>query len=511
MAATAEDQLRLVARGVKQVTGEMLLDDRFDERMNIRLKPGFDTACWSFQPPHAVYIGTDLFKRTKPRLNEEQKLRYVGRYAHHERAHAMYTERSSTKTETLLAKHGVAFPLYNLVEDARIEARYVKESEGAFRFDWLDFEELQANSVKAGTAQPQNVFSCAFFNCIQSEGDFQRLRPLYPMHLQPAVEVAVGFYEEAVACDTSAEAIELCVRILAKYPFLNEMRSRCSSLALGLGMQGRKGVKAKEAFETDTKTPEQASKGDDRKSKTPGVANSGSPIGTDLLASEPEVELDERRIVALANRLMAMRVQKTATAEATSRPGTRVSVRHLLQGQARWAGISPDPAPAAVRNILLVVDISGSMDGTPIEEARYLVAALSELARRGVVRGTVVLSTTGADAEGVHCRKALPWSTYDCSRITTDDAEGLADTLKAHDALLEEADLTLVVTDGNINGAPIPHQAYKRRGKTVLGVYVRDEDRSLEEIIQHMSKHFQKMLVRSTLEALVEAIALQPA
>ncbi len=89
-------------------------------------------------------------------------------------------------------------------------------------------------------------------------------------------------------------------------------------------------------------------------------------------------------------------------------------------------------------------------------------------------------------------------------------AEGLTASLKRHEAILERSDAVLVVTDGDIGGAPIPHAAYKKRGMVIVGGYVNSEGIDHESVIKDMQAHFTRLLVRNTVEGLLDAMVLQP-
>lgn len=500
-----------IANAVRATHADMLLDDRFDEPIVAQVKRGFPTACWVYDAStgHRVFVGDGCLDRAKPGLSDEHRKQYVGKFLHHERAHAILTERRRDLVEKWLAEAKVPFGLYNWTEDARVESKYVADSEGAFSFEWAAYEPVEASCLATPEAQrtASSVVLCAFFNLIQTEGAVSLVRDLYPASCADAVNDAAAFYADAIAAQSSKGAIDVAAAMLQKYPDMQPPSGRCG-LALGMSMQGPEGAAALAEFTQDDPSSEvkNASAGTNETGQEPSFT------GTALLSKSAIHQLDPSRIARLADRLCELSVRNSPTREATRTPGGRVSMRHALRGDARWYSPETAPTPRRVRRIVLVGDVSGSMDGSPVEALAYLIAALSEAQSRGAVTGDVILSTTDRARRGasVWMRKPLPWTLDEASRVATHDCEGLASTLRANTGSLEQADLVLVQTDGDIGGPRIPHAEFRKRGMTVVGGYVNSDCMDQEHVIQNMLMHFDRIIVRNTVEAMVDALVLQP-
>ena len=521
-AKAAQGRAKLIAAAALTAHGDMLLDDRFDEPIVVQVKEGFETACWVYEPSqgHRVFIGDKVLDRAKEGLSDAHKCQYVGKFLHHERAHAMLTERNREEIEKALAAKKVPFGLFNLTEDGRIEHAYVDGSDGSFSFEWEAYEAIEAKCLASCTTpKAADAVLCAYFNLIQTEGQNDRVVAMYPECVGEAVRDAVAFYEQTKACKNSFEAIDVAADMLAKYPDMQPESGRCG-LSLGFSMQGEQGADALAQFMQGVLTPPIGEKpkqanADEQKQRggrrTSDEAVSGSFTGTALLSEQRVRKLDAGRIKRLADRLQSLSLKKRPVRDTQTSPGGRVSMRHALEGQARWYGPEVSSATTKVRSVALFVDVSGSMDGGPIEAAAYLIAALSEASKRGMLRGDVVLSTTNNTGRTNHWQhKKLPWSLAEAERVMTHCGEGLAATLDRHDKLLQAADLALVITDGDIGGAAIAHAAYKRRGLTVIGGYVNAEGLEQEGVIENMQRHFTQLLVRNSVEGLVDALVLQP-
>lgn len=498
--------MQFIAHSVRVAHGDMALDDRFDEPMRVQVKSGLETACWAYVPGagHRIFIGDGVLEKALPSLSADRLREYVALFVHHERAHAMLTERCSAKTAAMLATHAVPFPLYNLVEDARIEYAYSRA--GAFSFNWSEYEAISGLPHDQGPVSLGCVVSSMFFNLIQCCGDAPFVQSLYPGVDGRAFNDALGFYTAATLAKNSAGAIAVAADILAKYPDANPKGSRCS-LELGASLQGPDGLALLEQFERDAIDTKPAR----GSGVQPGAGGSVGFAGAQLLSDGAQRHLNHTVISQLATHLHKLSVRKRPLRGTSDSPAARVSVRHALRGQARWISPEPEKLPARVRTLFVAIDVSGSMEGSPLDAASYLVAALSEAARRGLVRGDVVLSTTGDTTDGcLWQHKPLPWTIEEAQRIESHSAEGLEATLRQHEALVMRADAVLVITDGNIAGARIPHARYRRLGKTVIGAYVNDHHADMEEVAEGMGQHFSRVLIRNSVQSLVAALVLEP-
>lgn len=481
----------------------MLLDGRLDEPLRIQVKPNFNTACWSWQSGvHRVFVGEGALERSKHGLSDAELERYAHSYMHHERAHAMFTERDPAVLRGWLASFEVPFGLMNLVEDARVEHRYRATSEDGFRFHWTRYEKTDASGPIVGCSQGDS-FGWAFFRLIQAEGqpvDWSEATVERPDVFQEAER----YYSRAVQLDSTKAAVELAAEIVARYPELAGMTGRCG-MEVGASMSGADGKTALETFEQDAEEDQQSPA-----AKSPGsqgTGSGGSAVGEELMGEPGSIELDVARVRRLASRLSMLRGASRDARRYETKPAKRVSVRHALQGQARWVRRVEVAGQNKLRRLLVVVDVSGSMDGRPLEAAAHLIAGLSACAQAGELEGDVVLSTTG-EKGSAWMRKPLPWTMEEARSLISHDTEGLAQTLRENDELVVEADETYVMTDGHIGGPRIPHEAYRRRGLRVTGLYCNEDRDDLESVHEQMQQHFQRYVVRNTIESLVEGLVL---
>lgn len=481
----------------------MLLDGRLEEPLRIQVKPNFDTACWSWQSGvHRVFVGEGALGRSKPGLSQAELERYAHSYMHHERAHAMFTERDPKVLRGWLEAFKVPFGLMNLVEDARVEHHYRVTSDEGFRFHWTKYEKEDGSGPKVGCSDGES-FGWAFFRLIQAEGEAVDWSEA-TVERAAVFSEAERYYSRATRLGSTKAAVELAAEIVERYPELSQMKGRCG-MEVGAAMSGADGKAEMEAFEQDAQD-----EGETQPNGKPGGQGGGvggSAIGEALMGEAGSVELDVGRVMRLAQRLSMLRGASRNARHYEVKPAKRVSVRHAMQGQARWVRRVEVSGQNKVRKLLVVVDVSGSMDGQPLEAAAHLIAGLSACAVEGEIEGDVVLSTTGENGSA-WMRKPLPWTMEEASSIVSHDAEGLAQTLRENDQLIVEADETYVMTDGHIGGARIPHDAYRRRGLRVTGLYCNEDHEDIESVHDQMRQHFERFVVRNSIESLVEGLVL---
>lgn len=470
--------------------------DVLTERYSLYVKPNFDTACWTFTPPHRIFLGDKVLKRIKPHSSEDEKVEYLKKYLWHEYAHACFTERDFERANAELSRIRAPFEVYNRFEDIRIE-HFARKRWDSFKFEWSRFEDLKP--VKGSSGQHADAM---LFLLTQLEGDIGAVRKLVAD--QALFEEVLPFYKEACECRTSIALMPVIDRWLRKFP---ELRDRNKQAELGLGdlplsaalslvpgaleefMSDAVNMAAPDDAQMDS-LPEYSPNEDASRDGQQGIVLGSAPARID--------DAEVSQVTDLLSNLFAKRTVKVSTAT----PTKKVSIRHHLMGRGPYRRVEEHGKKR--KKVGVVVDCSGSMGGFHIASARVLVQALSMLAEAGAVEGYIVLSKISSQGP-VWERFTLPMSRGAIERIAADGAgEGLAPTLLANRSIAAQMDLLLVYTDGNITDAPLDKKWLHSLGVFTWGVYVG----KAPEAAARLTRYFDRILIRSSVTQLVQDLIL---
>lgn len=146
-----------------------------------------------------------------------------------------------------------------------------------------------------------------------------------------------------------------------------------------------------------------------------------------------------------------------------------------------------------------LIDMSGSMGGSPVKNAVRLVYLFNQLAKEGYVTMSVLYSTTSTNY-----KLDLPASDAEIlSLCRTQSAEGLAKTIHAHADTIRGTN-TICLTDGDIVDEPIDKMFWAKHKSISIGVYVNKSLTSYTEYTGKLNKWFNHSVVRKSLDELIE-------
>lgn len=146
-----------------------------------------------------------------------------------------------------------------------------------------------------------------------------------------------------------------------------------------------------------------------------------------------------------------------------------------------------------------LIDMSGSMGGSPVKNAVRLVYLFNQLAKEGYVTMSVLYSTTSTNY-----KLDLPATDAEIlSLCRTQSAEGLAKTIHAHADTIKGTN-TICLTDGNIVDEPIDKMFWAKHKSISTGVYVNKSLSSYTEYTGKLNKWFNHSVVRKSLDELIE-------
>lgn len=230
----------------------------------------------------------------------------------------------------------------------------------------------------------------------------------------------------------------------------------------------------------------------------------GAAQESDFLAKRAGAidEAYQKRVDGLT--AMLMRMFKThSLPAATEAPGQRMSSRHLAHGELRWLHRKVFGGKGK-RKYSIVYDCSGSMAGKPDREGKLFLLALNNLAKRGFLEGSLILSGW-VDGRPGWLSYALPVKDEIILRIqTSHGSEGIQAALKDNLKKIKGNDEVWVYTDACICDAPLNREFFARQKVWPVGLYVGDERAASE-----MEKHFPQNIIRDRIEQIAEAMLIR--
>ena len=146
-----------------------------------------------------------------------------------------------------------------------------------------------------------------------------------------------------------------------------------------------------------------------------------------------------------------------------------------------------------------LIDMSGSMGGSPVKNAVKLVYLFNQLAKEGYVKMSVLYSTTNTNY-----RLDLPATDAEILALNkVQSAEGLAKTIHAHADVIRGVN-TICLTDGDIVDVAIDKGFWAKHRSISTGIYVNSSLTSYTEYTGKLNKWFNHSIVRKSLDELIE-------
>jgi len=206
-----------------------------------------------------------------------------------------------------------------------------------------------------------------------------------------------------------------------------------------------------------------------------------------------------KRVDHLTEMLMRMFKSKNLNSYLESE-SHRMSGRHLARGEIRYVH-KRVLGGKGKRKYTIVFDCSGSMSGRPQREGKLLLLALNNLARRGYLQGSLILSGWVHGQPG-WLQYEFPVKDELILRINPHHgSEGIQPALADNLKHIKGMDDVFVYTDANICDAPLNRDYFARHRIWPVGLYVGDEEGAKE-----MHRHFPQNIIRDTIEQVVEAM-----
>lgn len=458
------------------------------------------------------------------------RLMFAARVYDHEGAHSLFTDRDNPKLVKEQARFGIPFHLWNLFEDARIEAAWRRRFKRRFR--WLSYQILNGTlkSKSVALLAPESATDL-FLDCIRIENSYQMATDWVKSDPNPKVlfqgegkklygrrYLILWFYRRAIkALDTMA----LLPWILAWVKTFPETGSTGGS-SRGTGIPGvGEDIAAGGEMPADARDAD----GNPHVPCKETISSSGTGAGTDAtVAPKASREEEEIREITTASvpppeipktmffTPVAQRVMDTrkadrlirsfekfltgGTAPVTTRnPGGRINMRQVIRQSPEIYQVADDD-PLGVKKISFIMDCSGSMSRA-IEDGVYLAYVLNQLVRKRKIEcKNMILS--GGKVQTI----PMPFDYRILDYIQAPGHfEGFVRAMTENEAELISSDMTIFFTDGNITDEHIVKADWHRKGVYSVGLFVGNPERS-----STLHKWFDSVLVRHDIESVADSL-----
>jgi hypothetical protein len=492
---------------------------------------------------HNIVIASDLDKCAERTLWSRGKMAFVQRVYDHEGAHSLFTNRANERMATLQKDAKIPFHLWNLMEDARIEAKWRRMFRR--RFGWLRYlkliDEMKGDpaleAIKA-EGKPQPAVRL-FLDCTRMENspklmeDWVKKDPDPKMQFEGAGDPKYGrrnlirwYYRRAIHAAGTEEIIPIVQSWIKTFPETGGGGAEGSGgLAPGEGFAGPHGTDLPDPQDPgDGAMPEGAEAADGSEHKeieeTVARTSGASPSGGHLKKDPPRPDLKvqdhkDKKLVLPLNEFFGHKIRTIDTKKAdglirlfekfleggegviTSRnPTNKIDFNKFMRG-ADDIYLRKGDDPYGVKEISFVLDCSGSMSGVA-EQGCYLAYVLNELVRmRKIECKNMILSG------GNYAKVPMPFDPRILNHLHTPGGfEGFANTMRSNEAELVNSDLTIFFTDGEITDEHIRKEEWHRKGVYTIGLYVGEPGARSDKL----HKWFDSVLVRNEIENIADSL-----
>ena len=471
---------------------DMLIDGILDDKeYRFGIKKKFNTACWTFndKDQHQIAIGDQILTNpcVKEDLTEEQKKRYIGSYTRHETYHSLWTLRDFKLIQNILKNEKIPFKLFNLFEDARIEAR--GRAITGINLNWVEFENLYP-------AQSPKAF---FFHCIQHEGNNIEEISGYERY----AKVYTHYFLNAIKCQDTLDLVPLLKEWLEEFkaeqdssssekPEKNDGSPRNSDLEHASNSE----LDEKDFVEVTTTIKSEGLNGVvPHELHTKNSFTESSNI-MDKLCVHCQDSVDQKLVDKLTPLAIKALQHKKAKKRSQGKTTRYLNVKNAIHK--KYDRLYNKKVPGRKkRKINVIVDLSGSMSGEPSLHARTIVAIFNELCAKHIINGNLILSA----GRRVHLHGLAPFPVeHEIIKKLEGFAntEELAQTFKVYEAEMKRADINFVITDGMINDDPIDKATLHSKGIYTIGIYVGNPSDA------HLDKWFDMGIAKKTLHEAID-------
>ena len=151
----------------------------------------------------------------------------------------------------------------------------------------------------------------------------------------------------------------------------------------------------------------------------------------------------------------------------------------------------------------IVCELSGSMSGSPIQNAVKIIYLFNKIAQAGYLEGHIILTKSNNVFE-----VKMPVADEVIDKINyTSYAEGIAEGMDKHTNILRNKNV-IVITDSDICEKPIPDDFWDKHRINAIGMYINESVKN-EELVgydKNMYRWFKKVIIRNSFDDAINKI-----
>lgn len=472
---------------------------------------------------------------------------FTERVYDHEGAHSLFTDRDNKKLEFNQKKWKVPFHLWNLMEDARVEAEWRRKF--GRRFNWPRYvlwaDEKPVDPLRP-PGMPMNAIGL-FLDCTHAENSPKILEHWVKSDKDPKIQyegkgkpkygrrhLVRWYYRRAARAPSTLALLPIIQSWLKTFPETGagagepgegEGEGMCVGIGgdmLAPGDAGKEGA---------GEMPAEAQDADGSKHKeiaatiAPKKARSGASTGSReavaeqakrdeasetrfyedkskvfeiphniFFAKKPFRSIDYKRGESLI-RLFEKFLEGGEGMVTSRNPSGKIDMRKFLRGADDFYVRKGDD-PSGVKKISFIMDVSGSMCGA-IEDGVYLAYVLNELVKRRRIECDSMIVSGGN-----YHRVPMPFDNRILECVNTPGGtEGFANTMRENERELVSSNLTIFFTDGEITDEHIVKEEWHRKGVYTVGLFTGNPERGAS-----LHRWFDSVLVRNDIEAVADSL-----
>lgn len=209
----------------------------------------------------------------------------------------------------------------------------------------------------------------------------------------------------------------------------------------------------------------------------------------------------EVKLKALANQIVKS-FNGIISKQNTIVPSKKINIKKIITDTTDKIYTNKKGTNGKHLKVNLIIDMSGSMSGTPVKNAIEMIYIFNELALQNKVSGSVIWSEQHS-----RCKVKFPMPREFVRNMSnTGGSEGLGRNLQHYKKELKESDVNICMTDGQLCDDAIMKSMYEKENIKIIGVYVNQKAKDLTQYTNSLNRWFSHSVVRRTTEELCEKL-----